>query len=86
RIGRERARLALSMTEMTCGTGLRIEHVEAVLLRADPDAALRIDEQRARRIACERVRLERIVPESEKPRKIEIANTGTARAIEQKAA
>ena len=32
------------------------------------------------------IALERTVPESEKPRKIEIANTGTARSIEQKAA
>ena len=32
------------------------------------------------------IALERTVPESEKPRKIEIANIGTAKSIEQKAA
>src|SRR6185503_6059929 len=55
-------RIASVMTEMPGHAGLGIEHIEP-LLRANPNAAARIDEQRAHRIARQRVGFRRIVPE-----------------------
>src|SRR6266404_2493559 len=51
------------MPEVTNLTGLRIEHIQTLVQSTRPDAASSIDEQRAYRVAGERVRIVRVVPE-----------------------
>ncbi len=62
-IRRQRARIAIAMAEVADDAGLRIEHIEAITLRARPHIAVRVDDQRTQRVARKRAGITRNVPE-----------------------
>jgi hypothetical protein len=54
-------RVAVVVTEVTDGAGLRIQDVETLVECPGPDPSLRVDEQRADAVTRERARILRIV-------------------------